>query len=291
MMRPYGCISQNLPTLVSELIDSTSAKWNTQKVNEFFMPMDAKVILQIPICTRNIPDFWSWFFDKKGNFTVRSAYNMLVAIRQRREAWLEGSAGPSSSAKEEKEWKLLWKTAVPGKVRMFLWRLSQHSIPTIDVREHRHMSDSSACGICGAPDSWKHSLVDCTMSRCTWALVDEELGQQIAATSEPNVKQWLFSHMQSLPHPLFVKLRSRYGQSGRLGERPSMRVLSKAPCYTLFCGPIYSGAGDDSGRRRKRGSGQPSFPHYYSKKAKSPTTWPLQDTRRCGFERVEEEWQ
>uniref|UniRef100_A0A8R7Q9B0 RNase H type-1 domain-containing protein n=1 Tax=Triticum urartu TaxID=4572 RepID=A0A8R7Q9B0_TRIUA len=44
------------------------------------------------------------------------------------------------------------------------------------------------------------------MSRCTWALVDEELGQQIAATSEPNAKQWLFTHMQSLAHSLFVKL-------------------------------------------------------------------------------------
>ena len=70
MMRPYGCVSQNPPMLVSELIDPTSAKWNIQKVNEVFMPMDVKVILEIPLCTRNIPDFWSWFFDKKGNFIV-----------------------------------------------------------------------------------------------------------------------------------------------------------------------------------------------------------------------------
>ncbi|XBI69669.1 hypothetical protein VPH35_064322 [Triticum aestivum] len=44
---------------------------------------------------------------------------------------------------------------------MFLWRLSKHSIPTNDVRAHPHMSDSSACGICGAPDSWRHFLLKC----------------------------------------------------------------------------------------------------------------------------------
>ena len=32
MMKPYGCISNNPPVLVSELIDATSATWNRQRV-------------------------------------------------------------------------------------------------------------------------------------------------------------------------------------------------------------------------------------------------------------------
>lgn len=74
---------------------------------------------------------------------MKSAYKMLVATKQRREAWLERSAGPSSAKAEEGEWKSLWKTSVPAKIRMFLWRLSKHSLPTNDVRAHRHMTDSS----------------------------------------------------------------------------------------------------------------------------------------------------
>lgn len=66
---------------------------------------------------------------------------MLVGTRQRREAWLEGTAGPSSSRAAEGSWKSLWKTNVPGKIRMFLWRLSKQSLPTNDVRAHRHMTD------------------------------------------------------------------------------------------------------------------------------------------------------
>ena len=65
------------------------------------MPMDATVILGMPICTRNITDFWAWFHEKKGTFTVKSAYKMLVATRNRREAWLEEVPGPSSSRAEE----------------------------------------------------------------------------------------------------------------------------------------------------------------------------------------------
>ncbi|XP_020153203.1 uncharacterized protein [Aegilops tauschii subsp. strangulata] len=206
MLHPYGSVSPNPPTFVAELIDPTSASWIRERVEEVFMPMDVPIILGIPLCTRNIPDFWSWNFEKKGNFTVKSAYRMLVTIKQRREAWLEGNAGPSRTAAEENSWKNLWKIKVPGKVRMFLWRLSKQSLPTNDVRAHRHMTDSPACGICGSPDSWRHSLVNCTMSRCIWALVDDEMAQQLISTTEPSAKNWLFTLMELLSHEMFVKL-------------------------------------------------------------------------------------
>ena len=137
---------------------------------------------------------------------VRSAYNMLVTTRIRREAWLEGSTGTSNMRANEGAWKALWKTEVPSKVRMFLWRLSKQSLPTKDVRAHRNMSTSCTCGFCGAPDSWRHSLLDCTVSRCTWALADEELGINLAATTEERAKSWLFSLLDTLPHDKFILL-------------------------------------------------------------------------------------
>ena len=129
---------------------------------------------------------------------------MLVSTKARREAWLETTAGPSSTAPEEGAWKTLWKVQVPTKIRVFLWRLSKHSIPTNDVREHRHMTDSSSCGMCGQPDSWRHSLLQCTMSRCIWALADEDLSQRLVGVMEPSAKQWLFTLMELLTHDQFV---------------------------------------------------------------------------------------
>ena len=36
------------------------------------------MILNIPLCNRSQHDFWAWHHDKKGVFTVRSAYRMLI---------------------------------------------------------------------------------------------------------------------------------------------------------------------------------------------------------------------
>ena len=206
MMRPYGCRVANPPILVAELIDNTSAAWDVQRINQVFMPMDAKIILSIPLCTRITDDFWSWNFERNGVYSVKSAYHMLVETRRRREAWLENTTGSSTTVAEEGSWKTLWTTKVPGKVKMFLWRLSKQSLPTEDVRAHRHMSDSSACGMCGALDSWRHSLLNCTSSRCVWALVDDDLAQALVATTEPKAKPWLFTLMESLSHDQFVLL-------------------------------------------------------------------------------------
>ena len=192
MFRPYGTTAPNPPTTVSELIISTTASWNRPLIQQIFMPIDAQVVLAIPLCTRNISDFWAWYYEKHGAFTVKSAYKMLIATKLRREAWLEVSAGPSNSIAEEGAWKKLWQTQVPGKVRMFLWRLSKHSIPTNDVRAHRHMSGSSACGICGAQDSWRHSLIECSMSRCVWALSDEDILEHMLSNRTDDARLWIF---------------------------------------------------------------------------------------------------
>jgi hypothetical protein len=54
---------------------------------------------------------------------------------------------------------------VPSKVKVFLWRLAQQSLPSTDLLHHRNMSTTSTCNICGMQDSWRHSLLDCQMAR------------------------------------------------------------------------------------------------------------------------------
>ena len=234
MMRPYGCLIQNPPSRVSELIDATSARWNVHRLQKEFLHIDIQPILSIPICMRNIQDSTAWNFEKKGIFTVRSAYNMLVSIRKRREAWLEGNIGSSTTNRESGDWKKLWHTQVPGKVRMFLWRLAKQSLPTNDVRAHRNMAQSSVCGLCGVQDSWRHSLLKCTSSRCTWALTEEEIGQKIAGTTEPSAKLWLFTMMNLLSHALFVKMAVTLWAIWSARRKAIHEGILQSPhCYSL----------------------------------------------------------
>lgn len=80
---------QNLPRLVSELIDNTTATWREDRVREVFTPIDAEAILKIPLCTRNVGDFWASNGDCKGHFSVRSSYNLIIKLKMGRESWLE----------------------------------------------------------------------------------------------------------------------------------------------------------------------------------------------------------
>lgn len=77
------------------------------------------MIMSITLCTKNMEDFWAWHFEKKGSFTVRSAYRMLVAIRKRIEDWLKGNEASSNTALEEKAGTSLWKVDVLARIRTF----------------------------------------------------------------------------------------------------------------------------------------------------------------------------
>lgn len=68
------------------------------------------------------------------------------------------------------------------------------------------MSIDDHCQFCGAIDSWRHSLVECTSARCVSALLDDELAEQIVEIREPSAKHWLFRMLESLSHANFVKL-------------------------------------------------------------------------------------
>jgi hypothetical protein len=59
-------------------------------------------------------------------FSVRTAYNMLVATRDGREAWLDHRASSSNEEQIQRDWCSLWKTQVPSKVKVFLWRLANN---------------------------------------------------------------------------------------------------------------------------------------------------------------------
>jgi hypothetical protein len=128
---------------------------------EFFTLADVAVITSIPLSTRRQDDFWAWHFEKCGLFSVRSAYRWLAHHK-----YLARSAGASDRQAVQKEWSMLWGIKVSSKVRVFLWRLARCSLPSKDVLLHRNISDSSACSICGARDSWRHSLIECNMARC-----------------------------------------------------------------------------------------------------------------------------
>ena len=102
--------------------------------------MDIEASQKIPISFIRQPDLWAWHYDKRGLFTVKSAYRMILDTKRRREIFLERRSEQSNYLQEEKGWKTLWKVKVPSKLRLFAWRLARASLPTGEVRMRRKMA-------------------------------------------------------------------------------------------------------------------------------------------------------
>ena len=80
------------------------------------------------------------------------------------------------------------------------------SLPSKDVLHHRNMAENIACQICGAEDSWKHSLLECNMARCVWALEKEEITEHLCQIEEQDAKGWLAAVTKSLRHEDLIRV-------------------------------------------------------------------------------------
>jgi hypothetical protein len=67
----------HLLTKVAELIDPLTYSWDTQLIQQTFNEEDALAILQITI-QEGAEDIIAWHFYKKWNFSVKSAYQVVV---------------------------------------------------------------------------------------------------------------------------------------------------------------------------------------------------------------------
>uniref|UniRef100_A0A453MYJ1 Reverse transcriptase zinc-binding domain-containing protein n=1 Tax=Aegilops tauschii subsp. strangulata TaxID=200361 RepID=A0A453MYJ1_AEGTS len=96
--------------VVADFIDDNGA-WRVDRHREFFWPMDVDYIL-IRTSPRNRDDFVSWFPEKCGAFTVRSAYKLATCDHN--VAFANGSSS-SNPEGNRSVWNRIWSANVPRK--------------------------------------------------------------------------------------------------------------------------------------------------------------------------------
>lgn len=79
--RPIAHQGLAIVSKVHELINPVTESWDEELVKELFTHDDARVILAIPLKS-DMEDSISWHFDKKGSFSVKSAYRLGVSLRE-----------------------------------------------------------------------------------------------------------------------------------------------------------------------------------------------------------------
>jgi hypothetical protein len=88
-------------------------------IRETILPIDAETILLIKLLDRRPGDFL---------------------------AWATFSAAPFG---DKTIWKLLWKSKIPIKVRIFAWKALSDGLATEMNKMRRHILVSGVCQICG----------------------------------------------------------------------------------------------------------------------------------------------
>ena len=98
---------------------------------------------------------------------MKSAYQLGVNLE---EANKQQNSGPSSEqGKSLNKWQHIWKLQLPGKVRMFLWRLTHNILPTLLNIKRKHIELDTRCPKCQRLDEdGGHLFLKCKKVKAIW---------------------------------------------------------------------------------------------------------------------------
>ena len=153
----------NIVRTVNELINPVDGSWDEDLINSLLWPTDVHCILQIPISPGR-EDVVAWHHNRNGLFTVRSAYHSQWEYKFER-----GRTGEASGVGDNPVWDKLWKLDLPGKIKIFGWRVLHGMIPCKGVLANKHIGNQGSCPLCpsGCEDI-KHMLFTCDRAREVW---------------------------------------------------------------------------------------------------------------------------
>ncbi|CAJ2655005.1 unnamed protein product [Trifolium pratense] len=143
---------------VKHLISNTTKEWDSHVINNIFDQGTADAILRTPLFQQVTSDKLVWKAEKKGNYTVKSAYRLCV------EELLD-----TSHLSRPGFWSGIWRLKVPPKVKNLLWRICRGCFPTRARLRDKGIQCPSNCVVCD--DNYEdtgHILFDCPLSIRAW---------------------------------------------------------------------------------------------------------------------------
>ncbi|XP_039796349.1 uncharacterized protein LOC120661524 [Panicum virgatum] len=122
-------------------------------------------------------DLLAWHYDKKGIFSVKSAYHVLDdgRTRDRCRQRGEGSGSTTSPKAPEFSWKRIWQLRCPPKIRHFLWRFTHNSLPLRMNIARRGMEIDTRCPVCWRlGEDGGHCFLRCKYVKECWRAMNLE---------------------------------------------------------------------------------------------------------------------
>ncbi|KAH9685475.1 reverse transcriptase domain-containing protein [Citrus sinensis] len=159
---PISAPILDMDCAVAELIDENH-KWKESLIQQHFNSEDAELISRILLPSSPKPDQILWHYDKKGNYSVKSGYQ--IAMRIKHPDW------PSSSSSNLGQWNVIWSLELPEKIKIFMWKVARNFLPTAENLWRRKMLQEPTCPRCKMKkEDINHAIMVCKVAKEMWKL-------------------------------------------------------------------------------------------------------------------------
>lgn len=150
--------------MVSSLIDIENRTWKAELIRSLFLPFEPNTILNISL-SYNLPeDKVIWISNRKGEFTVRSAYYITLKVIESDEVGESSDADPRTPL-----WRKMWHLKIPTKIWIFAWRACMNALPTKLNLNRKGINTTVSCPICDQEvETIMHDLISCDSARQVW---------------------------------------------------------------------------------------------------------------------------
>ncbi|XP_024038343.1 uncharacterized protein LOC112097373 [Citrus clementina] len=160
--KPISKPSLPADALVAELINEDHT-WNEGLIHRHFTKIDAEAIVRILLPRRPMKDEVIWHYDKKGQYSVKSGYQIALNLKF--------PAKPTSSATTENQWNAIWLLTLPEKIRIFAWRAAKNLLPSAENLWKRKVLQEPLCQFCNKKlETIFHALVGCKVVQKIWKI-------------------------------------------------------------------------------------------------------------------------
>nr|XP_023906648.1 uncharacterized protein LOC112018352 [Quercus suber] len=239
--------------MVSALIDYDTRRWRADLIQSIFLPCEAKTILNIPI-SYNLPeDKIIWVANKKGLFSVKSAYYVALNMVDNSEEG-ENSCGDP----RERLWKKVWHLNISSKIKIFTWRACVDALPTMVNLRKRGIGENVFCSCCGREvESIFHTIIKCEMAKGVsdyWEVQIVENGPRLCDISDIAMQILNKGTAQDL-EIFFGVAWSIWGARMSLNKRQEARNCRWTPPPPRVFKVNVDGATSEDGRHSSVGAG------------------------------------
>ncbi|KAH9717156.1 putative reverse transcriptase/RNA-dependent DNA polymerase [Citrus sinensis] len=209
---------ENLKPLSIQTLHPNSVKEDV--ISQNFSEEDAARIKRIILPSSPQLDQLIWHFDKHGNYSIKSGYQLSLRLKSPDLA--------SSSDLSKTHWKIIWSMEIPEKIKIFMWRAAQNMLSTAYNLWRRKAIKEPMCGRCSKEkEDGFHALIGCKYANKVWKLTDFHQNMKMLA------QQDLLSTLQEM---------------GKIASRKDMELII-ATCWSIWSSKnlfIFKGKEEDA---------------------------------------------